>query len=168
MNDQLPPLRRRSISLYGFRKLGYGLIKPRIQVIGETSLSANILIVDDEENICHYLMELFQLEGWVAEAAYDGYEGVKNATDRDYDVIIMDIMMPRMTGIEATREIVRRKPNSKIVVITGAPYRKHAQEALDNGAKLFIKKPFSSEKIVQAVRDLLGLLSPTVTLVEQN
>ncbi|MCX6640763.1 MAG: response regulator [bacterium] len=130
-------------------------------------MSASILIVDDEENICHYLMELFQLEGWNADAAFDGYEGVKNASDRDYDVIVMDIMMPRMTGIEATREIIRRKPQSKIVVITGAPYRKHAQEALESGAKLFIKKPFSSEKIIQAIRDLMGVLEPTPNAVVQ-
>jgi two-component system chemotaxis response regulator CheY len=60
--------------------------------------------------------------------------------------------MPRMTGIEATREIMKRKPASKIIVITGAPYRKQAQEALDSGAKVFIKKPFSSNTIVEAIK----------------
>ena len=118
-------------------------------------MSVKILVVDDEENICNYLVELFKMEDWSTQTAYDGYEGVKMASDSDYDVIVMDILMPRMTGLEATREIIKRKPNSKIVVITGAPYRKQAQEALDHGAKVFIKKPFSSEKIIQAVKDLL-------------
>ena len=119
-------------------------------------MAKSILVVDDEENICNYLVELFKLEGWAGDKAYDGFEGVQMATDKGYDVIVMDILMPRMTGIEATREIIRRKPDSKIVVITGAPYRKQAQEALDSGAKLFIKKPFSSDKIIQAVKDLLS------------
>jgi DNA-binding NtrC family response regulator len=118
-------------------------------------LNSRMLVVDDEENICSYLAELFRLEGWTVSSAYDGYQGVKLATDDDYDVIIMDILMPRMTGIEATREIMRRKPSSRIIVITGAPYRKQAEEALDCGAKLFIKKPFSSDKILQAVRTVV-------------
>ncbi|TKJ40751.1 response regulator [candidate division LCP-89 bacterium B3_LCP] len=118
-------------------------------------MSARILVVDDEENICNYLVELFKLEGWSAEAAHDGYEGVKMASENDYDVIIMDILMPRMTGIEATREITKRKPGSKILVITGAPYRQQAQEALDSGALLFIKKPFSSAKIIEEVKKQL-------------
>jgi len=113
-----------------------------------------MLVVDDEENICTYLAELFRLEGWAVDTAYDGYQGLKLASDANYDVIIMDILMPRVTGIEATREIMKRKPDSRIIVITGAPYRKQAQEALDCGARLFIKKPFSSEKIIQAVNSL--------------
>jgi CheY-like chemotaxis protein len=113
-----------------------------------------MLVVDDEENICSYLAELFRLEGWTVDCAYDGYEGVKLATDKQYDLIIMDILMPRMTGIEATREIMKRKPDAKIIVITGAPYRKQAEEALNCGAKRFIKKPFSSEKIIEAVKSL--------------
>ncbi len=117
-------------------------------------MNPRMLVVDDEENIRSYLVELFRLEGWTVDTAYDGYEGVKLATDKDYDVIIMDILMPRMTGIEATREIMRRKPSAKIIVITGAPFRKQAEEAVDCGARLFIKKPFSSEKIIEAVKSL--------------
>ena len=113
-----------------------------------------MLVVDDEENICSYLADLFRLEGWTVDTAYDGYEGVKLAADKDYDVIIMDILMPRVTGLEATREIMKRKPGSKIIVITGAPYRKQADEAMESGAKLFIKKPFSTEKIIEAVKSL--------------
>ncbi|MFH1733343.1 MAG: response regulator, partial [bacterium] len=90
-----------------------------------------LLVVDDEENICNYLKELFKLEGWEADVAYDGYQGVKLAADNHYDIIVMDILMPRMTGIEATREIMKRKPDTKIIVITGAPYRKQADEALE-------------------------------------
>lgn len=122
----------------------------------EKTANPRILVIDDEENICNYLAELFHYQGWNADKAYDGYEGVKKASDEDYSVIIMDIMMPRMTGIEATREIIRRKPGSRIIVITGAPYRKQAQEALDCGARLFIKKPFSSETIIQAVNQVLA------------
>jgi DNA-binding response OmpR family regulator len=115
-----------------------------------------MLVVDDEENICSYLAELFRLENWTVDTAYDGYQGVKLASDTDYDVIVMDILMPRMTGIEATREIIRRKPTSKIIVITGAPYRRQAEEALECGARLFIKKPFSSDKIIAAVKSLMN------------
>ena len=114
-----------------------------------------MLVVDDEENICTYLAELFRLEGWNVDTAYDGLQGVQLASDSDYDVIIMDILMPHVTGIEATREIIRRKPESRIIVITGAPYRKQAEEALNCGAKIFIKKPFSSERIMEAVNSML-------------
>jgi DNA-binding NtrC family response regulator len=117
-------------------------------------LNHRMLVVDDEENISSYLAELFRLEGWTVDTAFDGYEGVKLAADQDYDVIIMDILMPRMTGIEATREIMKRKPGSKIIVITGAPYRKQAEEAMECGARLFIKKPFASDKIIEAVKGL--------------
>ena len=114
------------------------------------------LVVDDEENICNYLAELFKLEGWSADIAYDGYQGLKMVMDNHYDVIIMDILMPRMTGIEATQEIMKRKPDAKIIVITGAPYRKQADEALEGGAKLFLKKPFSSNQIIEAVKNTLA------------
>lgn len=122
---------------------------------GVEKLDHRLLVVDDEEPICNYLAELFRLEGWTVDTAFDGFQGLKLAADCDYDVIIMDILMPRVTGIEATREIMKRKPDSRIIVITGAPYRKQAQEALDCGARLFIKKPFSSEKIIQAVNSLI-------------
>ncbi len=118
-------------------------------------MDARILVVDDEENICNYLVELFKLEGWSADAAQDGFEGVQLAADNDYDIIVMDILMPRMTGIEATREIMKRKPESKIIVITGAPYRKQAEEALESGALLFIKKPFTSAQIIEEIQKLL-------------
>ncbi|MFH1862013.1 MAG: response regulator [bacterium] len=118
-------------------------------------MSPRILVIDDEEQICNYLSELFKLEGWSADIAYDGYEGVRLASDQEYDVIIMDILMPRLTGIEATKEIIRRKPNSKIVVITGAPYHKQAEDALSYGAKSFVKKPFSPQKIIQVVKQLI-------------
>jgi len=120
----------------------------------EVTVEHRILVVDDEENICNYLAELFRLEGWEVDAAYDGYQGVKLAADGDYDIIIMDILMPRMTGIEATREIMKRRPEAKIIVITGAPYRRQAEEAMECGARLFIKKPFSSDKIIEAVKSL--------------
>jgi DNA-binding response OmpR family regulator len=95
------------------------------------------------------------MEGWQADVAYDGYRGVQMASEQDYDVVVMDILMPRMTGIEATREIIKRKSEANIIVITGAPYRKQAEEALEGGAKLFIKKPFSSSQIINAVKGLL-------------
>ncbi len=121
----------------------------------EGELAPRILIVDDEEHICDFLSELFKLEGWEVDVAYDGYQGVMLASDTHYDAIIMDILMPRMTGIEATREIIKRKPESKIIVITGAPYKKQAQEALVGGAKLIIKKPFLSATVIEAVKSAI-------------
>lgn len=112
----------------------------------------NILIIDDDQAIREILAETFLHEGWDYDTAKNGFEGLHKAFKGDFDVIIMDLVMPRMDGLTATKEIVREKPESKIVVITGTITDTIERQAMEAGAKAFLKKPLSLINLVETIK----------------
>ncbi|MBT7788197.1 MAG: response regulator [Calditrichaeota bacterium] len=114
----------------------------------------NILIIDDDQAILEVLTEYLELEGWSTETAKNGFEGMNKAYKGDFDVIIMDLVMPRMDGLTATKEIVREKPDSKIIIITGNTAEDVETQAKDAGAKAFLKKPISLVKLIETIKQV--------------
>ncbi|GBE29100.1 chemotaxis protein CheY [bacterium BMS3Bbin04] len=117
-------------------------------------MAQRILIVDDDKGVREFLAELFLQQKWQVNTAEDGKQGIQQASEIDYDIILMDLIMPRVNGLEAIREIIKLKPDSKIIVITGSQYKNMISQAISSGAKLFVKKPFSAEKMLTAVKSL--------------
>lgn len=114
----------------------------------------NILIIDDDQAILEVLSEFLEQEGWKTETAKNGFEGMNKAYKGDFDVIIMDLVMPRMDGLTATKEIVREKPDSKIIIITGNTAEDVEEQAKDAGAKAFLKKPISLVKLIETIKQV--------------
>jgi len=109
---------------------------------------AKILIVDDSEFIRTLLKEiLIKICLSEYEEASDGFEAVQLARKTNYDMIFMDIMMPKMEGLEATRQILTFNPQAKIVICTSIEQDKIRQDSLSAGAKDLITKPFNAETV---------------------
>ena len=101
-----------------------------------------ILIVDDQKGVRRLLEELFKKDGWEVELAADGKEAVESADKFLPDIILMDMKMPNMNGLEASQLILKKYNNLDIIMMTAYGEMDIVKEALDAGVKRCITKPF--------------------------
>ncbi len=101
-----------------------------------------ILIVDDQKGVRRLLEELFKKDGWEVELAADGKEAVESADKFLPDIILMDMKMPNMSGLEASQIILKKYNNLDIIMMTAYGEMDVVKEALDAGVKRCITKPF--------------------------
>src|SRR5690606_27875344 len=87
----------------------------------------------------------------ICGVAYNGQDGLEVIRQQGPDIIITDIRMPRLNGIDMIRQVVKWLPNSKIILITGYTDFEYAQQAVKLGAYDILTKPFSSEEITKVV-----------------
>jgi CheY-like chemotaxis protein len=112
-----------------------------------------VLVVEDDDSFAEALRDLLEADGRleVAGTARDGREGVELAEALRPDVVLMDIVLPVMDGLEATREIRRRQPTIAVVAITGWEYEERALEVQDAGAVDFVGKGRLGPDLVEIV-----------------
>ena len=113
-----------------------------------------ILVVDDEVKLADALGELFRRNKFVADVVYDGEEGYFSAKNGDYDVIILDVLMPKMDGFEVARLLRQNKINTPILMLTALDEVSSRVKGLDCGADDYLTKPFASEELLARVRAL--------------
>ena len=116
-----------------------------------------ILIVDDEPNIVTSLEYLMKREGFQVEVAGDGEAGLKAARERRPDLVLLDIMLPKMNGFEVCEKI-RADPGCrgmKIVMLTAKGRQVDNSRGMAAGADLYVTKPFSTRDLVAQVKELL-------------
>ena len=115
-----------------------------------------VLIVDDSNTICHGLQAIFASIGdiEVVAFAYNGIEAIEKATAQKPDMIIIDVLMPVMGGIEATKEITKRFPKLKVVVYSSFEDLLIIREAIAAGAKGYLFKELMGDEIVRAIRSV--------------
>lgn len=124
-----------------------------------------VLIVDDDESFATALGRIIKELGHTSEWAGDGQEGLLKFQDNDYDVVIADLKMPRMNGVEFIREVKRINKDVVVMVITGYADLNSAVETLSLGAYDYIEKPAEIEKFRAALergmerRRLVGQLN---------
>jgi NarL family two-component system response regulator LiaR len=117
-----------------------------------------VLVVEDDDLFVQALTELLEEDGRIeiAGRAFDGREGVALADALRPDVVLMDIQLPVMDGIEATRRLRRRHPSLPVVAITGSEYEERALEVRQAGAADYVRKgrlgPDLAEAILAAAR----------------
>ena len=120
---------------------------------------ARILIIDDESNIRMMLRLALQHVGHSVETAADGPEGLEKfgpgGATAAWDVVLLDQRMPGMEGLEVLREMLRRDPDARILMITAFGTIDLAEEALRAGAKDFLRKPFTVDVLRGAVQAAL-------------
>ncbi len=114
-----------------------------------------ILIVEDEKNISDYLRKGLTEAGYTVDTVFDGDEALNYATALKYDLIILDIMIPKRNGIEVCRELRKQKINSKILMVTAKDKLEDKINGLDSGADDYLIKPFSFAEMLARIRALL-------------
>jgi DNA-binding NarL/FixJ family response regulator len=126
-----------------------------------------VLVVDDQELVRAGFRMILERSGLhVLGEAGDGVDAVRLAADLDPDVVLMDIRMPRMDGIEATRQIIARRPATRVVVLTTFDLDEYVYEAVRAGASGFLLKDISPVDLVHAVGVVArgdALLAPALT-----
>jgi len=116
-----------------------------------------VLIVDDAALMRCAIKNMLQNNGFdVVGEAEDGMEGVKKYKELMPDIVTMDITMPVMTGIEALQTILKFDPAAKVVMISAMGQESFVKEAVMNGAKSFIVKPFKEEHFVLNLNKILA------------
>ena len=116
---------------------------------------AKILIVDDEKSIRHTLKDILEFEKYEVEEAKDGMDCIVKVQKNDYDVIILDIKMPKMDGMEALERIQLLKPDIPVVMISGHANIDTAVEAVKKGAFDFISKPPDLNRMLITIRNAM-------------
>lgn len=114
-----------------------------------------ILIVEDDRAIASALKEGLEDEAYAVDVAYDGGEGLRTALADEYDVIILDVMMPEMTGYEVCRELRQNGNNTPILMLTAKDQDRDVVKGLDVGADDYLPKPFNFEVLLARIRALL-------------
>jgi len=120
-----------------------------------------LLIVDDSPIIRKMLRETFELqEGWeVCGEAADGREGVEKAQQLKADLIVLDLSMPVMNGLEAARELSRLLPSVPVLLYTNYETPQLKQEALSDGVRAVVSKSESVGALVSRIQDLLAAVA---------
>lgn len=126
---------------------------------------SKILVVDDEDDICSTLQERLTMEGYRVWTAQDGRKALEFYQDHQVDLIITDVLMPEIDGLEVVRALRRGRSTVPIIAISGggADDLDFLVEAEEFGATRTMSKPFSLEELVAVVHDLLDFNSePTM------
>ena len=114
-----------------------------------------ILVVEDEHRIAQALKIGLSDEGYAVDVAHDGQAGYLSAIADDYDVIIMDVMMPILDGVAASKKIRQSNNHTPILMLTAKSQPRDIVLGLDSGADDYLPKPFSFDVLLARVRALL-------------
>jgi two-component system, NtrC family, nitrogen regulation response regulator NtrX len=120
---------------------------------------SNILIVDDEKAIRKTLSEILSYEGYKIDEAGDGEEGIRKFREKEYDVILCDIKMPKMDGIEFLDKAKEANPDIPIIMISGHGTIETAVEAVKKGAYDYISKPPDLNRLLITIRNAMDKTS---------
>jgi two-component system nitrogen regulation response regulator NtrX len=120
-------------------------------------MNASVLIVDDEPNIRRMLGALLREEGYTTSEAGDGVEAVKRMSEVEADVILLDLALPGVTGLELLDKLHERWPLAPIIMMSGRASLSDAVQATKRGAFHFIEKPLTPEAVLLTIRGALDL-----------
>ena len=112
----------------------------------------NILIVEDEEGIVQFLKQGLEEEGYIISAANDGKEGLKLFQNDKFDLLLLDWMLPKMTGLELCKTIRQENNKVPIIFLTAKDTVQETVEGLKSGANDYIKKPFSFDELLERIK----------------
>ena len=111
-----------------------------------------VLVVEDERDLNHILVTTLSAEGYTADACYDGVEALDYLAGAEYDVVILDLMMPRMDGMELLRRMRVGGDNTPVILLTAKDSIPDRVKGLDAGADDYVVKPFSFDELMARIR----------------
>lgn len=120
------------------------------------ALDRTMLVVDDEEVVCQACRRVFSRQGFLVESKTDARQGLALAEEKDFTIILLDIKMPNLDGVEFLERLRKRKSDAPVLIITGYPSIPNAAAAMRLGACDYVTKPFTTEEITWAVQRVLS------------
>ena len=128
----------------------------------------NILIVDDEQSIVTLLQFNLEQAGFIVESAGDGKTGFNKALNKPYSLIILDLMLPAMDGIEVCKQLRQNKISTPILMLTAKDDEFDRVLGLELGADDYLTKPFSPREVVARVKAILRRSQPAVEIQQKT
>ena len=114
---------------------------------------SKILVVDDERDVCNFVKNFFEERGFEVLTALDGKQALTIAENENPLIVLLDIRMPEMDGIETLRCIKKKRPKDKVIMVTCVEDLDKMDEAKRLGAEAYITKPLVLGELVKAVMD---------------
>ncbi len=115
-----------------------------------------ILVVDDNRSLAEALSDVFEAKGYEPTLAYDGMQAVERVKAEHFDCVLMDIKMPRLSGVDALREIKKFAPTTPVILMTAYSVQGLIEEARAEGALAILQKPVTPEKVFSIAEELKG------------
>lgn len=115
---------------------------------------AKILIIEDEKQMASFIELELNHEGYETMICYDGESGLNQAMQNDFEIILLDLMLPKMNGIEVCRKL-RKQKNTPIIMLTAKGETMDKVNGLDTGADDYLTKPFEIEELLARIRVIL-------------
>ena len=101
-----------------------------------------ILLIEDEKRLSHYIKKGLTEDGFAVDTAYDGEEGLYLAKEETYDVIILDVMLPKLSGVEVCKQLRASQKNTPVLMLTARSETEDKVLGLESGADDYLTKPF--------------------------
>ena len=114
-----------------------------------------ILVIEDEKMLCDSIRSMLERKGFQVECVYDGESGKEYAELGIYDLLILDVMMPKMDGFEVARQVRRARCNTPILMLTARSDVQDRIAGLNAGADYYLTKPFDSGELLASINALL-------------
>jgi DNA-binding response OmpR family regulator len=124
-----------------------------------------ILIVEDEPGIVDFVVRSLRRDGFSVAAAYDGEAGLARALEPDIDLVVLDLMLPELTGTEVLRRLHARKPSLPVIVLTARGGIEDRIAGLDDGAVDYLVKPFAVTELAARIRAQLRTAAHGSTVI---
>lgn len=113
-----------------------------------------VLVVEDERRLAQLVRKVLEEEGHTVDVAYDGEEGLQMALEGTHDVVVLDIMLPQMDGIEVCRSLRRNRVDTPVLLLTALDGVDDRVRGLDAGADDYLAKPFAFQELLARIRAL--------------
>lgn len=114
-----------------------------------------VLLVEDESKVANFISRGLQEEGYVVDIAPDGKIGLQNINETTYDIILLDLMIPEIDGLEVLKRIRANGMDTPVLIITAKSSKEDVVKGLDTGSDDYLTKPFSFDELLARIRALL-------------
>src|SRR5437763_1839534 len=141
------------------KRNGNGLSENAALAGNSSGRRSRILLVEDEPAMVAGLRDNFEYEGYEVISACDGVEGLERALADDPDLVVLDVMMPRMSGLDVCKQLKVKKPSLPIIMLTARGQEIDKVVGLELGADDYVTKPFSIRELMARVKAVLRRVS---------
>jgi DNA-binding response OmpR family regulator len=138
----------------------------RVEPVEPAEPTGRILLIEDEPGIVDFLERGLRTHGFEVESATDGLSGSQRALSEPFDLIVLDVMLPRRNGLEVLSHVRQAKPSMPVIILTARGEVEDRIAGLDAGAIDYLTKPFSIAELAARIRAQLRVIArtPTTTL----
>lgn len=114
-----------------------------------------ILLVEDESKVAHFISKGLEEEGYKVDVAYDGKKGLDSVSASAYDIVLLDLMIPEVDGLEVLKRMRASGIDTPVLIITAKSSKEDVVKGLDTGSDDYLTKPFSFDELLARIRALL-------------